>query len=84
MKRPDLASDYEAYFDAIFKTRVTLAGRVPLFGFAGGPFTLFAYMVEGEGSKTFAKTKKWLYQNPESAHAVLGLLADVVSQFLLG
>ena len=84
LKKPDLATDYEAYFNAIHKTRVTLAGRVPLFGFAGGPFTLFAYMVEGEGSKTFGKTKKWLFQNPESAHFVLKMLADVVSEFLLG
>ena len=71
LKKPDLATDFEAYFDAIHKTRVTLDGRCPLFGFAGGPFTLFAYMVEGEGSKTFGKTKKWLYQHPESAHRIL-------------
>jgi len=84
LKKPDLATDYEAYFNAIHKTRVTLAGRAPLFGFAGGPLTLFAYMVEGEGSKTFGKTKKWLFQNPDSAHFVLNMLADVVSEFLLG
>ena len=43
-------------------TKKELNGRVPLIGFAGAPWTIFSYMTEGQGSKTFSKAKKLLYQ----------------------
>lgn len=45
--------------------------KCPLLGFAGAPFTVASYMIEGKSSKTLAKTKKWLYNDPESFHALL-------------
>jgi uroporphyrinogen-III decarboxylase len=52
-----------------------LAGRVPLIGFAGAPFTLVTYAVEGGGSKEYAKTKALLFGDPAAAHALLGKMA---------
>ena len=51
------ASGYGYVLDALSMTRKALAGRVPLIGFAGAPFTIYAYMVEGKGSKTFSVAK---------------------------
>lgn len=59
-----------------------LAGRVPLIGFAGAPWTLFAYMVEGGGSKTFSKAKKMLYTNPELSHKLLQKITDTTIAYL--
>lgn len=57
--------------DAIRLTKETLAGRVPLIGFAGAPWTILSYMVEGSGSKTFSKAKRFLYTHPQLAHQLL-------------
>lgn len=57
--------------EAIRLTVRALNGRVPLIGFAGAPFTILAYMVEGRGSKTFSNTKKFLFTQPELAHSLL-------------
>ena len=54
--------------EAIKITNKELNGRVPLIGFAGAPWTIFCYMVEGQGSKTFSKARKILYTNPSLAH----------------
>lgn len=56
---------------AIQLTRTELNGRVPLIGFAGAPWTIFCYMVQGEGSKDFAKAKAFCYQHPEAATHLL-------------
>ena len=56
--------------DAIAMTKKELDGRVPLIGFAGAPWTIFSYMIEGSASKTFSKAKKFLYTEPELAHKV--------------
>ncbi|RKO89924.1 Uroporphyrinogen decarboxylase [Blyttiomyces helicus] len=71
-------------FEAITLTRTRLDGRVPLFGFAGCPWTLMAYMIEGGGSRNYEKAKKWLTTWPEASHALLRKLADVVVDFLVG
>jgi len=57
-------------------------GGVPLIGFAGSPWTLLAYMVEGQGSKNFEKVKKLIYENPKLAHQLLSKLADAVTDLL--
>ena len=49
---------------------VKLKGRVPLLGFTGAPWTLMSYMIEGGGSKTLAKSKRWLYYYPEASKKV--------------
>jgi uroporphyrinogen decarboxylase len=63
-------------------TRNALAGRVPLIGFAGAPWTLLCYMVEGKGSKTFDKAKAFCYTQPDAAHALLQKITDVTIAYL--
>ena len=67
-------------YDAISITKRELNGRVPLIGFAGAPWTLLSYMVEGGGSKTFSKARGMLYQEPDLAHQVL----DKITQSTIG
>jgi len=57
--------------------------QVPLIGFCGAPWTLMAYMIEGGGSKTFARAKTWLYADPRSSHRLLSLIADVSAGYLV-
>ncbi len=57
--------------DAIKIAKKELNGKVPLIGFCGAPWTIFAYMIEGSGSKTFSKAKKFLYTEPKLSHALL-------------
>lgn len=68
--------------DAITLTRSELNGRVPLIGFAGAPWTLFCYMVQGEGSKNFARAKAFLYQHPDAARHVLKELTKATVDYL--
>jgi uroporphyrinogen decarboxylase len=69
--------------EAIGMARHELNGRVPLIGFAGAPWTLLSYMIEGSGSKSFSYAKRLLVQDPALAHRVLGLLAKTVGAFLV-
>jgi uroporphyrinogen decarboxylase len=68
--------------DAIRLTRKELNGRVPLIGFAGAPWTIFCYMVEGHGSKTFSESRKLLFTNPTLAHELLSRITEVTIQYL--
>ena len=76
------ASELQYVFDAIEITKKELAGRVPLIGFAGAPWTILSYMVEGQGSKTFSKARKLLYQNPQLAHRLLQKITDTTIAYL--
>ena len=77
------ASDRLDYvYDAVSLTKKALSGRVPLIGFAGAPWTLLAYMVEGSGSKTFSKAKGFLYREPASAHKLLSKLTETIITYL--
>ena len=67
----DGVDDLAYVCEAIRQTKKALNGRVPLIGFAGAPWTILAYMVEGSGSKTFSKAKKFLYTQPVLAHDLL-------------
>jgi uroporphyrinogen decarboxylase len=69
--------------DAIRMARKELDGRVPLIGFAGGPWTLLSYMIEGAGSKSFSYAKRLLVEDPSLAHRMLALLAGAVGEFLV-
>ena len=62
--------------------RRELPASAPLIGFAGAPFTLFCYVVEGSGSKTFSTAKAFLYSEPDAAAALLTRLADVTAAYL--
>lgn len=64
-------SDLQYVLDAIKITKQRLNSRVPLIGFAGAPWTILAYMVEGKGSKTFSVAKKFLYTAPTLSHQLL-------------
>ena len=68
--------------DAIKLVKKELNGRVPLIGFSGAPWTLFAYMVEGSGSKTFSQAKKMLYTNPALSHTLLQKITDSIINYL--
>ncbi len=68
--------------EAIDIVKKELNGRVPLIGFAGAPFTIFCYMVEGKGSKTFSVAKKMLYSQPALAHALLQKITDTTIGYL--
>ncbi|HRG37220.1 MAG TPA: uroporphyrinogen decarboxylase [Bacteroidia bacterium] len=74
--------DLQYVLDAIKLTKKELNGRVPLIGFAGAPWTIFAYMIEGSGSKTFSKAKKFLYTQPTEAHALLQKITTSTINYL--
>jgi len=68
--------------EAIRVTKTALNGRVPLIGFAGAPWTILAYMVEGHGSKTFSKARRMLYAEPELAHELLRKITATTIAYL--
>ncbi|KAJ3569347.1 hypothetical protein NP233_g5110 [Leucocoprinus birnbaumii] len=80
----DVNKELGYVFEAITMTRKELKGRVPLIGFCGAPWTLFAYMIEGGGSKGFQKAKTWIFRYPEESKALLLRIADVCVDFLVG
>lgn len=69
-------------YEAIALTKEQLNGRVPLIGFAGAPWTLLCYMVEGKSSKTFDTAKAFCYTDPELAHTLLQSITDVTIEYL--
>src|SRR5210317_918380 len=79
---PDPADKLSYVTDAVSLIRKELNGSVPLIGFAGSPWTLATYMVEGSGSKDFRLAKQFLYDNPEAMHLLLEKLADAVISYL--
>ncbi|NSL90601.1 uroporphyrinogen decarboxylase [Chitinophaga sp. Mgbs1] len=79
---PDVHERLHYVFDALKLTKQTLAGRVPLIGFAGAPWTLLCYMVQGKGSKTFDEAKGFCYQQPEVAHQLLQMITDTTIAYL--
>lgn len=56
--------------------------KIPLIGFCGGPFTVASYLIEGSSSRDLRKTKKWLYQDPESFHRLLNRLTEMQITYL--
>ena len=69
-------------YDAIKIVKAELNSRVPLIGFAGAPWTIFSYMVEGGGSKTFSEARKFLIQQPQLAHQVLEMITKSTLNYL--
>ena len=82
LKEIDPTRDLKYVLDAVSLTKKELNGRVPLIGFAGSPWTLMTYMVEGGGSKSFSEIKKFIYNQPKAAHMLLDKIADSVADYL--
>jgi uroporphyrinogen decarboxylase len=68
---------------AIRLVRRELGGHTPLIGFAGAPFTLASYLIEGGSSRNFVQTKQMMYGAPQTWHALMGKLARVVADYLV-
>ncbi|MFK7855784.1 MAG: uroporphyrinogen decarboxylase, partial [Granulosicoccus sp.] len=79
---PDPSDKLRYVMDAVSTIRKELNGRVPLIGFSGSPWTLATYMVEGGGSKDFAKVKGMLFSDPDTLHKLLEKTARSVIQYL--
>src|SRR5690242_5502561 len=79
---PDVYETLGYVFDAIKLTKKELNDRVPLIGFAGAPWTLLCYMVQGKGSKTFDEAKAFCYTQPELAHQLLQMITDTTIAYL--
>ena len=81
-KDVDVTAELKYVADAIHMTRHKLNGSVPLIGFAGAPWTLMCYMVQGGGSKTFSRAKKWLYSYPRESMQLLSTIAEHTTEYL--
>ncbi|MHB8475171.1 MAG: uroporphyrinogen decarboxylase [Steroidobacteraceae bacterium] len=79
---PDPGRELKYVIDAVALVRRELRGRVPLIGFAGSPWTVATYMVEGGGSKTFGRIKRMMYEEPRQLHRLLDLLAKATILYL--
>jgi uroporphyrinogen decarboxylase len=78
----DPGADLKFVTDAIRITKQRLNGRVPLIGFAGAPWTIFAYMTEGSGSKTFSVARKILYTDKAFSHQLLDRITESTIAYL--
>jgi uroporphyrinogen decarboxylase len=81
---PDVEERLGYVFQALRLTKKHLDGRVPLIGFAGAPWTLLCYMVQGQGSKTFDEAKAFCYTQPATAHRLLQMITDTTIAYLKG
>jgi uroporphyrinogen decarboxylase len=79
---PDPGQELKYVVDAVARVRRELRGRVPLIGFAGSPWTVATYMVEGGSSKTFGRIKRLMYESPRELHRLLELLAKATILYL--
>ena len=79
---PDMETELRYVMDAVRVIRRELDGRVPLIGFSGSPWTLACYMVEGGGSKDFARIKAMALNDPRALHALLSVNTDAVIAYL--
>jgi len=79
---PDVDDTLHYVMEAIKVTKKELNNRVPLIGFAGAPWTIFSYMIEGQGSKTFSKAKKMLYTNKQLSHQLLEKITQTTIKYL--
>jgi uroporphyrinogen decarboxylase len=78
----DAENNLKYVYDALSLTKSELNGRVPLIGFAGAPWTILCYMVEGKGSKTWDKAKQFAYTQPDLTHELLQKITHVTINYL--
>lgn len=81
-RQVDIAKELKYVYDAITLTRTRLDGRVPLLGFAGAPWTLMSYMIEGGGSKMFKDAKTWVYKYQSESERLLQKITDCLVEHL--
>ncbi|KRG42519.1 uroporphyrinogen decarboxylase [Stenotrophomonas pictorum JCM 9942] len=79
---PDMETELRYVMDAVRVIRRQLDGKVPLIGFSGSPWTLACYMVEGGGSKDYARIKALALNEPQALHQLLGVVTDAVIAYL--
>ncbi len=74
--------DLSYVFNSIKTTKVAIDNRNPLIGFSGAPWTLFAYMIEGSGSKTFSNARRFLYEQPKASHELMNKITESIISYL--
>jgi len=79
---PDVHEKLGYVMDAVTLTRQDLNGKVPLIGFAGAPWTLLCYMVQGKGSKDFSEAKRFCFEQPEAAKVLLDKITDTTIAYM--
>ena len=82
LSAPDPHAELQYVMDAVSEIRRALDGSVPLIGFSGSPWTLACYMVEGGGSRDFARIKAMVLNDPQALHALLSVNTDAVIAYL--
>ncbi|KAF4675025.1 hypothetical protein FOL47_008336 [Perkinsus chesapeaki] len=80
---PNVSGSLAYVYDAIFATVSKLNNELTVIGFCGAPWSLFCYMVEGGGSKTWSKARSWLYSYPEDAKKVMDAIANICIDYLI-
>jgi len=80
----DVQESLSFLFEAVRLARAALPPNIPLIGFAGAPFTLASYLIEGRGSRQYQHTKTLMYRDPGAWHALMERLSEVVSGYLNG
>jgi len=78
----DVATELGFVMESVRRIVARLGGRVPLIGFAGGPFTVASYLIEGGHSRNFVATKRLMYAEPRAWHRLLGRLASITAEYL--
>jgi len=78
----DVGSELGFVYEAVAKIRKELKNKVPLIGFAGAPFTLASYLIEGSGSRNYVHTKKLFYSAPEAWKRLMERLAKLIGEYL--
>jgi uroporphyrinogen decarboxylase len=81
---PDPAEAVPFVFETVRRVRAALGERVPLIGFAGAPFTVASYLIEGGAARDYVETKRLMYTDPGAWHALLALLARTIGRYLQG
>ena len=79
---PDVNTTLGYVMEGIKQTRMDLKGEVPLIGFAGAPWTLLCYMVQGKGSKDFSEAKRFCFEQPEAAKLLLQKITDTTIAYM--
>jgi uroporphyrinogen decarboxylase len=83
ISRLPLAGELDFVMQALALARQALPKAIPLIGFAGAPFTLASYLIEGGSSRSFEKTKTFMYQHPQAWHELMEVLAMAISDYLI-
>jgi uroporphyrinogen decarboxylase len=84
LKPIDVESDVGFVFETVRRVRRALPAGIPLIGFAGAPFTVASYLVEGGPSRDYLATKRLMYEEPAAWHRLLEILVDATAQYLNG